>query len=125
MIHVLDCWRRSRPPKPGPILPTHVRKREHFTQLTAKHRTWFEDFSIEKNYDRHPCTCIAAQCAARLSSKLITNSRRRMYVVRSNILNNIRNQYAFHHPYNAEVDTAFATAAPDPEFDDEWNWYLA
>lgn len=43
----------------------------------------------------------------------------------SNILNNIRNQYAFHHPYNAEVDTAFATAASNPEFDDEWNWYLA
>jgi hypothetical protein len=43
----------------------------------------------------------------------------------SNILNNIRNQYAFHHPYNAEIDTAFATAAADPEFDDEWNWYLA
>jgi hypothetical protein len=43
----------------------------------------------------------------------------------SNILNNIRNQYAFHHPYNAEVDTAFAVAAASPEFDDEWNWYLA
>jgi len=43
----------------------------------------------------------------------------------SNILNNIRNQYAFHHPYNAEVETAFATAAANPEFDDEWNWYLA
>ena len=43
----------------------------------------------------------------------------------SNILNNIRNQYAFHHPYNAEVDTAFVTAAASPEFDDEWNWYLA
>ena len=43
----------------------------------------------------------------------------------SNILNNIRNQYAFHHPYNAEVDTAFATALANPEFDDEWNWYLA
>ncbi|WP_316228698.1 hypothetical protein [Bradyrhizobium sp. SZCCHNR1045] len=43
----------------------------------------------------------------------------------SNILNKIRNQYAFHHPYNAEVDTAFAAAAATPEFDDEWNWYLA
>jgi hypothetical protein len=43
----------------------------------------------------------------------------------SNILNNIRNQYAFHHPYNAEVETAFATAAANPEFDEEWNWYLA
>jgi hypothetical protein len=43
----------------------------------------------------------------------------------SNILNNIRNQYAFHHPYNAEVDTAFTTAATNPDFDDEWNWYLA
>jgi hypothetical protein len=43
----------------------------------------------------------------------------------SNILNNIRNQYAFHHPYNAEVDTAFETAVANPEFDDEWNWYLA
>lgn len=26
---------------------------------------------------------------------------------------------------NAEVDTAFATAAASPKFDDEWNWYLA
>jgi hypothetical protein len=43
----------------------------------------------------------------------------------SNVLNNIRNQYAFHHPYNAEVETAFETAAANPEFDDEWNWYLA
>lgn len=43
----------------------------------------------------------------------------------SNILNNIRNQYAFHHPYNAEVDTAFATATANSEFDGEWNWYLA
>jgi hypothetical protein len=43
----------------------------------------------------------------------------------SNVLNNIRNQYAFHHPYNAEVETAFAAAAANQEFDDEWNWYLA
>jgi hypothetical protein len=43
----------------------------------------------------------------------------------SNVLNNIRNQYAFHHPYNAEVDTSFEAAAANPEFDDEWNWYLA
>ena len=43
----------------------------------------------------------------------------------SNVLNNIRNQYAFHHPYNSEVETAFVTAAANPEFDDEWNWYLA
>jgi hypothetical protein len=42
----------------------------------------------------------------------------------SNILNNLRNQYAFHHPYNAEVETAFATAAGNSEFDVEWNWYL-
>jgi hypothetical protein len=42
----------------------------------------------------------------------------------SNILNNVRNQYAFHHPYNAEVETAFAMAATNPDFDDEWNWYL-
>ncbi|MDX3972129.1 MAG: hypothetical protein QHD01_36780 [Bradyrhizobium sp.] len=43
----------------------------------------------------------------------------------SNILNNVRNQYAFHHPYNSEIDTAFATASANPEFDNEWNWYLA
>jgi hypothetical protein len=43
----------------------------------------------------------------------------------SNILNNIRNQYAFHHPYNEEVETAFVTAKANPEFDDEWSWYLA
>jgi hypothetical protein len=43
----------------------------------------------------------------------------------SNILNNIRNQYAFHHPYNAEVETAFVTAKANADFDDEWNWYLA
>lgn len=43
----------------------------------------------------------------------------------SNILSIIRNNYAFHHPYNAKVDSAFEAAAANPEFDDEWNWYLA
>jgi hypothetical protein len=43
----------------------------------------------------------------------------------SNILNKIRNQYAFHHPYNTEVDSAFAATVTNSEFDDEWNWYLA
>jgi hypothetical protein len=43
----------------------------------------------------------------------------------SNILNTVRNQFAFHHPYDAEVDAGFELAAASPEFDDEWNWYLA
>jgi hypothetical protein len=43
----------------------------------------------------------------------------------SNILNTVRNQFAFHHPYDAEVDAGFELAAASPEYDDEWNWYLA
>ncbi len=44
---------------------------------------------------------------------------------KSNILSKIRNNYAFHHPYDADVEAAFQQAASDPSWDDEWNWFFS
>jgi hypothetical protein len=43
----------------------------------------------------------------------------------SNIINKIRSNYAFHHPYNSDVNAAFETAANDPAWDGEWNWFFS
>ncbi len=43
----------------------------------------------------------------------------------SNILTSIRNNYAFHHPYDADVNAAFERAAADANWDGEWNWFFS
>jgi hypothetical protein len=43
----------------------------------------------------------------------------------SNIINKIRTNYAFHHPYNSDVNAAFDRAANDPAWDSDWNWYFS
>ncbi len=43
----------------------------------------------------------------------------------SNLLSKIRNSYAFHHPFDADIEAACALAAANPEFDSEWNWYFS
>lgn len=43
----------------------------------------------------------------------------------SNVLNKIRNNFAFHHPYEAEVDAAFNAACKSEDFAHDWNWNLA
>jgi hypothetical protein len=43
----------------------------------------------------------------------------------SNILSKIRNNYAFHHPYDADVEAAFQQAVSDPGWDEEWNWFFS
>jgi hypothetical protein len=43
----------------------------------------------------------------------------------SNLLNAIRNNYAFHYPRSDEADAAFEATFNDREFDDYWNLYLS
>jgi hypothetical protein len=43
----------------------------------------------------------------------------------SNLLNKIRNDFAFHYPKEAEVEEAFKTAFEDSDLDDHWNIYLS
>lgn len=43
----------------------------------------------------------------------------------SNLLSKIRNDYAYHLPEDAEVDAAFQAAIVDPEWDDDWYWYMS
>jgi len=41
------------------------------------------------------------------------------------LISRIRNSYAFHYPTDDELDQAFAKAAADKQWDDEWNWYFS
>lgn len=43
----------------------------------------------------------------------------------SGVIASIRNNYAFHHPYDADVETAFERAAADAQWNDEWNWFFS
>jgi hypothetical protein len=43
----------------------------------------------------------------------------------SSIINRIRTNYAFHHPYDSDVDAAFESAANDQAWDNDWNWYFS
>jgi hypothetical protein len=43
----------------------------------------------------------------------------------SNLLTKIRNSYAFHHPYDADIEAACDLATASSEFDDKWNWYFS
>jgi hypothetical protein len=40
-------------------------------------------------------------------------------------LSKIRNNYAFHHPYDANIEAAFERAASDSALENEWNWYFS
>ncbi len=42
----------------------------------------------------------------------------------SNILNKIRSNYVFHHPYDSDVDAAFVRAAAGVNWDSDWNWFF-
>ena len=44
---------------------------------------------------------------------------------RSNLLNAVRNNYAFHYPSNDEAEAAFEAAFSDGELDDYWNLYFS
>jgi hypothetical protein len=44
---------------------------------------------------------------------------------KSNILSKIRNNYAFHHPYDVDVEAAFKRAESDSNWDNEWNWFFS
>lgn len=41
------------------------------------------------------------------------------------MLSKIRNSYAFHHPYDADIEAACELAAADAKSDGEWNWYFS
>jgi hypothetical protein len=43
----------------------------------------------------------------------------------SNIINKIRTNYAFHHPYNSDVNAAFEAASNDAAWDADWNWFFS
>jgi hypothetical protein len=47
------------------------------------------------------------------------------YFGASNILNTLRNNYVYHHPFDEHVDEAFVAASDDEAFDDYWNLYLS
>lgn len=44
---------------------------------------------------------------------------------KSNILSKIRNNYAFHHPYDVDVEAAFKRADSDTNWDNDWNWFFS
>ena len=43
----------------------------------------------------------------------------------SNLLSTLRNNFAFHHPYDTDVDAGFEAAAKDVNWDNDWNWYFS
>lgn len=43
----------------------------------------------------------------------------------TSVINKIRSNYVFHHPYAADVDAAFGLAADDPAWDNQWNWFFS
>jgi hypothetical protein len=43
----------------------------------------------------------------------------------SNLLNTVRNNFAFHHPRNDDVEAAFEAASADRELDDHWSLYFS
>jgi len=43
----------------------------------------------------------------------------------SNIINKIRTNYAFHHPYDSDVNAAFEVACNDAASDADWNWFIS
>jgi len=47
------------------------------------------------------------------------------YFGTSNILNTLRNNYAYHHPYDEDIDDAFIVAFGDDQSDDYWSLYLS
>jgi hypothetical protein len=40
-------------------------------------------------------------------------------------LSTLRNNVAFHHPYNTDMDAGFDAAVNDERFDSDWNWYFS
>ncbi len=42
-----------------------------------------------------------------------------------NVLNKLRSNYAFHHPYDSDVNAAFEAATADADWDNDWNWYFS
>jgi hypothetical protein len=40
-------------------------------------------------------------------------------------LSKIRNDYAFHHPYDADIEAAADLAGADPASDTFWTWYFS
>jgi hypothetical protein len=47
------------------------------------------------------------------------------YFASSNMVDKVRNNYAYHHPFNEDVDAAFQVAADDSDWDDYWKLYLS
>jgi hypothetical protein len=47
------------------------------------------------------------------------------YFGSSNVLSTLRNNYAYHHPLDGDVDAAFSAAYEDTTWNDYWNVYLS
>jgi hypothetical protein len=43
----------------------------------------------------------------------------------SNLISKLRNDVAFHHPYESDMDAGFEAAANDKNWDNDWNWYFS
>jgi len=43
----------------------------------------------------------------------------------SNLLSKLRNNVAFHHPYESDMDAGFEAAINDKNWDNDWNWYFS
>ena len=43
----------------------------------------------------------------------------------SNLISGLRNNFAFHHPYDSDVEAGFEAAASDKNWDGDWNWYFS
>jgi hypothetical protein len=47
------------------------------------------------------------------------------HFAKSNLLSMLRNNVAFHHPYDTDMNTGFEAAASDDIWDTDWNWYFS
>jgi hypothetical protein len=43
----------------------------------------------------------------------------------SNILSKLRNNVAFHHPNDSDMDAGFEAATAETSWDSDWNWYFS
>ena len=43
----------------------------------------------------------------------------------SNLISKLRNNVAFHHPYESDMEAGFEAAVSDKNWDNEWNWYFS
>jgi hypothetical protein len=95
------------------------------TQILVRHTIGLAFEAWELIRTRYLQTAVGREYQDRLSSEgrdALENLKR--YFSKSNIIYRVRNDYAFHHPENVDVESDYQHAIRDSGLDDEWNWYL-